>query len=120
MAQRFRRKQRTLVGRTQETPGAQRGDVVPLAAANHRILRNLQSKLEIGDASDLLEQEADRVAQSVMRMPAERVFSASSGSVQRKCSCVGSEKCDKCRDEDLLQRRAATSVTPAAAPPSVV
>src|SRR5206468_904056 len=83
------------------------------------ILRTLQPELEIGDASDAFEQEADQVAERVMQVSTAGVIAASPGVVQRKCSCGGSEKCDKCREDDLLQRSAASSAKPAEAPPSV-
>ncbi len=119
MAHRMSRKQRIPAGKTQETGVAQRRRVPAPAVANHRILRALQPKLEIGDASDAFEEEADQVAERVMQVSTAGVISASPGPVQRKCSCGGSEKCDKCREDDLLQRSAASSAKPAQGPPSV-
>ena len=62
----------------------------------------LQAKLTVNQPGDIYEQEADRVADTVMRMPepATALRPAESGAVsrvQRKCSCGGS--CDKCKAE---------------------
>jgi len=51
----------------------------------------LQPKLEVGAPNDACEQEADRVAEQVMRMPAP------GGSVQRMCSA--------CSEEQEVQRK---------------
>jgi hypothetical protein len=64
----------------------------------------LQTKLEVGDPGDALEQEADRVADQVMRMPESSVpagrVEASEAKVQRRCTaCPG-------RDDDLLENQA--------------
>jgi hypothetical protein len=62
----------------------------------------IQTKLLINRPGDRYEQEADEMADRVMRMPESRP-SARTGiataipSVQRKCSCGGS--CDKCRGD---------------------
>jgi hypothetical protein len=72
----------------------------------------IQAKLRIGAVNDPLEHEADRVADQVMRMPAERVSlqtHARTG-VQRQCACEGT--CRKCLeakagDADSMVRRAA-------------
>ena len=53
-----------------------------------------QAKLTVGSPNDRLEHEADAVADSVMRMPAENF-------VQRKCA--------SCEEEDKLQRKPITS-----------
>ena len=56
----------------------------------------LQAKLKIGQPNDVYEQEADRVAEQVMRMPEPQV--------QRKC--------DKCEAEPVQMRLAADQITP--------
>ena len=79
--------------------------------SNHTRLRVgnhiLQPKLAIGAPNDVYEQEADRVAEQVMRMP-------DSQSLQRKCS--------ECDDEEkmgaLVQRKATGDMAGAEAPPS--
>jgi outer membrane protein OmpA-like peptidoglycan-associated protein len=70
----------------------------------------LQAKLTMGKANDAFEQEADRVASEVMRMPnAADVGSldhAGTAQLQRKCSCASQEGgCDKCREERLSLKR---------------
>jgi hypothetical protein len=67
-----------------------------------RLLRGqaVQPKLSIGSPGDAFEQEADRVADKVMRMPAP--------AVQRACSCSsGGSPCPTCdrKQEELVQRR---------------
>lgn len=75
--------------------------------------RWLQAKLKVGPANDEYEQEADRVADQVMRMPET--------SVQRKCAgCEsGGEACSECEKEELVQRKPAgdTHSAPAAERP---
>jgi Domain of unknown function (DUF4157)/Heterokaryon incompatibility protein Het-C len=69
-----------------------------LSALSHPVV---QAKLRIGAAKDHFEQEADRVAERVTRMP--------DPNLQRACSCGGS--CPKCRTEQpdrdhrILQRK---------------
>lgn len=75
----------------------------------------LQRKLAIGDARDPSEDEADRVAERVMRMPSSRVPVATSTerSVARKCA-----ECDK-EDDTKIRRKAEGGLAAAAAPPIV-
>lgn len=119
MAQRLSLDHHASAGKAHEPPAAQRRHAAPPVVANHLVLRSLQPKLEIGDASDAFEREADQVAERVVRMAAAGVVSGSPAKVQRKCSCGGSEKCDKCREDELLQRSATSAVQPAAAPSSI-
>ncbi len=56
----------------------------------------LQAKLRIGAPGDVYEQEADRVADAVMRMPEPQAVSSGTPSIQRVCS-----KCE----EGELQRK---------------
>jgi hypothetical protein len=121
-------------------PGAQnrlrlRGEdsgKTPPAPSNHVLLKQqpgrLQTKLVIGDANDQFEQEADRVADQIMRMPAKShdviaasPFGASNHALQRKCACGGipgpSGECEACRKKRLgLQRRATDSHGPTDVP----
>lgn len=87
----------------------------------------VQTKLQINEPGDQYEQEADRVAEQVMRMPEpganarRELVSESAGTVQRKC-CEGSgAKCEHCKEEEngILQRRASNTLTQAEAPPIV-
>src|SRR5437016_4189170 len=74
----------------------------------------LQAKLEISQPGDPLEQEADRVADQVMRMTEEdsaaSVGSTGAASLQRKCAeCREEEKEEDKKtkeDQDKLQRKA--------------
>jgi hypothetical protein len=65
----------------------------PTGGACHTCPVRLQAKLAISQPGDVYEQEADRVADTVMQMPAP--------TVQRACvSCAaGGPPCPKCRDE---------------------
>ena len=73
----------------------------------------IQTKLAINKPGDEFEQEADRVAEQVMRMPELHL--------QRKCACGGS--CAKCQDEaDRLRMKSLgprTAVGAVPAPPIV-
>jgi hypothetical protein len=58
--------------------------------------RQLQCKLEIGPVDDPLEQEADRMADVVMRMPQAAVSLAANPGIHRKCDdCLEEEKSNK-------------------------
>jgi hypothetical protein len=61
---------------------------------------SLQTKLAINEPEDEYEQEADRVAAQVMRMPEPQM--------QRACPCGGG--CPKCQEEEMLQRKTAPAV----------
>jgi hypothetical protein len=89
-----------------------------------------QRKLVVNEPGDQYEQEADRVAEQVMRMPEPGVPQAKSSFhvapvVQRKCAqCEEEEKlqrkCAKCEEEQKLQRKeAGTIAEPDFAPPIV-
>jgi hypothetical protein len=76
----------------------------------------LQTQLTINEPGDEYEQEADEVADLVMRMPEPQL--------QRKCSCGGTSghdgECEACKQSALsLQRKATTSAEAARAPPIV-
>ena len=84
------------------------------------LLHALQAKLTVNEPGDQYEQEADRVAEQVMRMPDTTLR------LQRKCGCGGStasgESCEECASPHVqLQRRATpeNSSSVAAAPPVV-
>jgi len=81
----------------------------------------IQPKLRIGQPNDKYEQEADRVAEQVMRMPASHISSSVGGSVlgdtvifhrgtiQRDCTaCV--------KDEAIIQTKTNESITPKETP----
>ena len=66
----------------------------------------LQAKLSVSQPNDPFEQEADRVAGEVMRMPVAPV-----AVVQRKCAvcAAGSATCPSCEEEALVQRKPDTA-----------
>jgi hypothetical protein len=78
----------------------------------------LQTKLKIGEPDDKFEQEADRVAEQVMRMPNSEVaqVSGTGEAVQRKCAACASGKglCPKCaaEEEQLHRKPLAATITP--------
>lgn len=88
----------------------------------------LQRKLTVNQPGDKFEQEADRVADAVMRMPdpaisAQPVSRTSPTGVQR-CSCgqsiSGTEPCQDCKDKTMaLQRASSGSSSRDTAPPIV-
>ena len=74
----------------------------------------LQTKLTINTPGDAYEQEADRVAEHVMRMPEPQV--------QRTCACGGTcDDCKKKQDSPQLQMKSVSGSEPGQmeAPPSV-
>src|SRR6266851_9685817 len=67
----------------------------------------LQANLTVNEPGDQYEQEADRVAEQVMRMPDPALR------LQRKCGCGGSaasgESCAQCSQEQSRVQRRATA-----------
>ena len=90
---------------------------------NHGVQRFVQAKLKIGQANDKYEQEADRVADHVMRSEGnafgaavERGFSNISRSknvIQRKCAAcaAGNGLCAKCAEREIVIQRKPISET---------
>ena len=109
------------------------GTQTPLS--NHAWLAQsigLQRKLVISEPNDQFEQEADRVAEQVMRMPADvqksgfATLGLSNHGLQRKCACGGTPgptgECEQCRKKRLsIQRRSCAANQPeqTAVPPMV-
>lgn len=95
-----------------------------------RLLRGgvLQRKLTINQPGDAFEQEADRVAEKVMRMPdsaatRETIAMSGAGRLQR-CSCGKSAgtstQCEECKSQAMqLQRSPASAAGSTTAPPIV-
>jgi hypothetical protein len=91
-----------------------------------RLLKSgaLQAKLRIGQPGDVYEQEADRVAEQVMRMPDPKVSNetkisnpAVNNSIQRKCpGCKKGIKIEKEEEEEKLQKKEASGSTPEVTP----
>src|SRR5947208_1515727 len=87
---------------------------------SHTVLPHaLQAKLTVNEPGDQYEQEADRVAEQVMRMPDTTLR------LQRKCGCGGStssgESCQECASRpSLLQRRPASQAETEATAPGIV
>ena len=86
-----------------------------------------QAKLAISEPGDTYEQEADRVAGQVMRMPAAASPSLSfrspgSASLQQKCACGGESEgeCAECRINRLALQREATGEDARSDAPSIV
>jgi hypothetical protein len=83
-----------------------------------------QAKLRIGQPGDIYEQEADRVAEQVMRMPEPQVSNetkvsnpAGNNSIQRKCpGCKKGTKIEKEEEEEKLQKKEASGSTPEVTP----
>lgn len=104
-----------------QLPGAMK--LRPPAISNQAMQRALtsrvlQAKLTVNQSGDMYEQEADRVAEQVMRMPDPAVVqrqtnsSAPLNALQRKCA-----ECEK-EEQDQLQRTDA-GIGPSLAPPVV-
>lgn len=85
-----------------------------------RLLRSgyFQAKLKIGQPNDMYEQEADRVAEHVMRMPGRGVSGTSKGpaNIQRKCTACESGQgfCPQCAEEEeaIQPKPLARTITP--------
>jgi outer membrane protein OmpA-like peptidoglycan-associated protein len=84
--------------------------------------RVLQPKLTISQPGDVFEQEADRIADRVMRMPESSVplpmvaRASPSAGVQRACACGGT--CEHCKDLEV--QRSAAAGDAAVSSPSLV
>ena len=84
----------------------------------------LQAKLRIGQPGDKYEQEADRVAEQVMRMPEPQVLNetkvsnpARNNAIQRKCpGCKKGTKIEKEEEEEKIQKKEASGSTPEVTP----
>jgi Domain of unknown function (DUF4157) len=96
-----------------------REDHVPSKLKPSRRTPAIQAKLTVGQPNDIYEQEADRLADRVMRMTEGSLVSPDTGSlvngdsssVQRKAGCPG------CPEEaEMLQAKSASSNTPAVTP----
>lgn len=73
----------------------------------------LQAKLRVNIPGDAFEQEADRVAEQVTRMPDSQV-------IRRKCACGESGTCAECKQTTpMVQRKATLHAGDAEAPPIV-
>ncbi len=76
---------------------------------NYAYGRMIQTKLKIGEPGDIYEQEADRVADHVMRMPESRVQRRSGleeeeeEMIQPKPLGVLQRQCEGCEEEELIQ-----------------
>jgi hypothetical protein len=80
----------------------------------------LQAKLEVGPVNDPLEQEADQVAERVMRMQDSRVTQAPLR-VSRKCDCAAKGTGGSSVEDESLRRstNGSSAATPIAAPLAV-
>ena len=89
------------------------------ALGNQAVGRFIQAKLKVNQPGDVYEQEADRVAEQVMRMPESMPPSPSNDShseIQRKyAECAsGQSLCPKCAEEEKMAQRKplASQITP--------
>jgi hypothetical protein len=86
----------------------------PYGGACHTCQPTIQTKLKIGQPNDKYEQEADRVAEQVMRMsnPQSRVSEQATGKaqtaqVQRKCA-----ECEEEEEEQIQRKPLVSKITP--------
>ena len=68
---------------------------------------HIQAKLEVSQPSDPDEQEADHVADQVMRMAEPAPIGTAPSTIQRKCAAceAGGATCPKCEEERTIQRK---------------
>jgi hypothetical protein len=76
----------------------------------NQAVQQLQAKRSISTPGDLYEQEADRIAEQVMRTPAPQL--------QRACACGAT--CSKCQTKQLQTKRVASNNMGQTAAPSIV
>lgn len=86
------------------------------------LLPMLQAKLTVNEPGDQYEQEADRVAEQIMRMPDPTIgIHSPSLRLQRKCGCGGSaSSCEECAGRKVQLQRHATGGQTNAAVPNIV
>jgi len=67
----------------------------------------IKAKLTISQPNDPDEQEADRVADHIMRMEDPGLISSSAGDIHRKCAAcdVGGTRCTNCAEEETIRRK---------------
>ncbi len=74
-------------------PGLSAQRTAAFAGMHSQLAPLIQAKLAVGSANDQYEQEADRVAEQIVRMPESALTAPatlqSSAAVQRKCACGG-------------------------------
>jgi len=88
----------------------------PVAIKQARSVKNIiQLKLKIGAANDKYEQEADRVADQVMRMPAPAQSSPINSSQTSNINNI-QRKCAGCAKEDGLIQKKSSGATPEVTP----
>ena len=117
--------QRFLQNRTDKTDNLQEGSFTGASSrfahdfsripVHHRSPANVQAKLTVSSSGDIYEQEADRVAEQVMRVPEPQP--------QRTCACGGG--CPKCQQDQsdqaqLRTKRVGSSGSPQTAVPYTV
>ena len=97
--------------------------VSPLAEPVSPISQSIQPKLQVGAVGDPLEREADRVADTVMRMPTSVSADSASGEIQRKPGCACGGVCPQCAGStetpQVLRKAAGAPSGSLAAPPVV-
>ena len=81
----------------------------------------LQAKLKIGQPVDIYEQEADRVAEQVMRMPEPKAVSSNTSRIQKACpACkeheLWREPVKEGEEEEKHQAKGTSGQTPQVAP----
>ena len=78
----------------------------------------IQAKLSVSQPHDPDEQEADRVADHVMRMADPGPIGSSPGVIHRKCAAcaAGGATCPKCEEEEKIKRKEMPGHTPHASP----
>ncbi|MGH7491683.1 MAG: DUF4157 domain-containing protein [bacterium] len=110
-----------LLGHMQNSPSSRFGVMRQLQRSygNSYVGNVIQAKFVINQPEDIYEQEADRVAEEVMRIPEPaplKPVSGTSSIIQRECAvCAsGGGLCPQCaEDEELTQRRPlASQITP--------
>ncbi len=101
---------------TRRTAAQPRGLDLQDTLGNRGVLRLIQAKLAVGRPGDAYEQEADRVAETIMRMPdpsagPPSLASASGPHIQRKCAACATEE-----EQEHLMAKEAPGRTPGGSP----
>lgn len=94
------------------SPGGFEATSVPQMAGNQAVQQlfrsgHIQAKLAISQPGDPDEEEADRVADQVMRMAEPAPIGSARSTIQRKCAAceAGGATCPKCEEEQTIHRK---------------
>jgi len=102
------------------SPSPQRVRESPLVQSITSVPQGVYPSLRVGAVNDPLEREADRMAETVMRMPSSASAGSPGGSIQRKSNCTCGGSCVQCsgdtENKNLLRKASGSGNTPSSVP----